>query len=136
MMDQVNIGKLFWQSSQSTMRWHRSLSYSILSAMKSSNPPFVATLLLLAAVVASAQPQIALHGIVNNASFTPYGFRNYGIAQGAVFAVFGSGMGPDGLALAQSFPLGKELSGTSVRITAGNDGYDAFPRLPTPSHCT
>jgi uncharacterized protein (TIGR03437 family) len=60
---------------------------------------------------------------VNNAA-------SYGsdIAQGSIFVVFGSGMGPAALAQAGALPLGTSLSGTSVRFTpvAGGAAVDAY----------
>lgn len=50
------------------------------------------------------------------------------IAQGAIFVVFGSNMGPAALTQASALPLTTSLSGTSIRFTpvAGGASVDAF----------
>ena len=76
--------------------------------------------LLLAAGLWAQAPTVRS---VNNAA-------SYGtdIAQGSIFVVFGSNMGPAALAQAGVLPLGTSLSGTSVRFTpvAGGAAVDAF----------
>lgn len=70
-----------------------------------------------------AQPTVT--AILNNASYIRPGLPGTGIAQGSIFAVFGTGMGP--AALTQSgFPLQTELAGTSIRISIGGTEVSAF----------
>ena len=71
----------------------------------------VISALLLASTPASARPVVNPGGVVNAANYRP------GIAQGSVFLVFGSGMGPDALAQANQLPLATSLGGTSVTIS-------------------
>ncbi len=56
---------------------------------------------------------------------------NYGtnVAQGSIFVVIGTNLGPAALIQASSFPLATTLSGTSVRLTPAGGGapVDAFP---------
>jgi uncharacterized protein (TIGR03437 family) len=75
---------------------------------------------LLAAGLWAQAPSVRA---VNNAA--SYGAE---IAQGSIFVVFGSNMGPAALTQAGSLPLGTTLSGTGVRFTpvAGGAGVDAF----------
>ena len=64
-----------------------------------------------------AQPTVFPGGIVNADSLVPVGLPNAGIAQGSIFSVFGTGLGPansPGLA----FPLQDMLGGVSVQITS------------------
>jgi uncharacterized protein (TIGR03437 family) len=87
----------------------------------------VVLLSLFAAQAAFTQPVISPHGIVSNASYVKYGFRNYGIAQGSIFAIFGEKLGPDILVQVNAFPLQKELGGTSVQVTVGGVTVNALP---------
>jgi uncharacterized protein (TIGR03437 family) len=73
--------------------------------------------------IAAAQPRIG--GILNNASYARAGLQGSGIAQGSIFAVFGENMGPATLTQA-SFPLPTTLGGTSIRVTSGTTGVNAF----------
>ena len=67
-----------------------------------------------------------LTGVVNTASNIPPGPANYGLAQGSLFAVYGSNMGPSSLAVA-NLPLPTNgLSGTSITI-AGTVGMVSAP---------
>src|SRR5882724_7556842 len=68
--------------------------------------------------------------ILNNSSYVPVGFPNYGIAPSSVFAVFGSGMSDPGdpvpqASAAPGLPL--TLSGTSVTVVV--KGVTKHPAL-------
>ncbi|HTS65578.1 MAG TPA: hypothetical protein VMH28_26330 [Candidatus Acidoferrales bacterium] len=69
-------------------------------------------------------PQIA--AILNAASYAQPGMPNSAIAQGSMFVVFGTGMGPADIVQAGVYPLPTTLSGTSVRVTVGATAVDAF----------
>lgn len=86
-------------------------------------------LFLLCAVAPGvvAAPAIARNAVYNNASYAQDGALNRGIAQGSVFAIFGSGLGPAGLIQADRFPLAKELGGTSVKVAVRGTTVDAYP---------
>lgn len=71
---------------------------------------------LLFASLGFANPSIGTDGIVNVASYLPSGFPNSGIAQGSIFVVFGSGLGPSSIQYG-AFPLPTQLSGTSIAVT-------------------
>ncbi len=60
----------------------------------------------------------AITGVVNSASLLPPGTPNGALAQGAIFNVFGSGLGPATL-LAAPLPLPTQLGGTTVDVTVG-----------------
>jgi uncharacterized protein (TIGR03437 family) len=81
---------------------------------------------LLFASFAIANPVIGTDGIVNVASYQPSGFPNSGIAQGSLFVVFGSGLGPSTLAGLGGFPIPTELAGTSIRVTVNGVTKDAL----------
>ena len=63
----------------------------------------------------------SITGVTNAASNLPPGMPNSGVAQGAIFAVYGAGLGPSTLQQAQSFPLPttQGLAGTTVTVTVG-----------------
>lgn len=63
----------------------------------------------------------AISGIYNAASWAPPGLTNSGVAQGSIFTVTGSGLGPSTLQQVESYPLPttQGLGGTSISITSG-----------------
>ena len=65
----------------------------------------------------SAAPTIATLGIKNSASYANPSFQTGAIAQGSLFVVFGSGLGPAQIQYAASFPLPTTLNGTSASVT-------------------
>lgn len=84
----------------------------------------VLCLLASAAVAMSAQPVIV--DVVNSASHIPTGFPGAGIAQGALFAIVGKGLGPDPIELAGGFPLTTNIGGVSVQVTVAGTTVDAI----------
>jgi uncharacterized protein (TIGR03437 family) len=84
------------------------------------------TLIPLAALIAAPflqaqnKPTIKSNGIVNAASFAGPGMPNFSIAQGSIFNVFGTGMGPATLVQSSGFPVPTVLAGTSVTVTVGS----------------
>src|SRR5258706_4691704 len=75
------------------------------------------TLLAVAALVASdclIQAQPSVLNVQNSASYTR------SVAQGSLFVVIGSNLGPAQLISAPAYPLLTQLAGTSIRISAGN----------------
>ena len=76
------------------------------------------------ASLAQAQPRIT--NVTNAASYVAAGLPGAGIAQGSIFVVFGTNMGPATLIQAGApRPTAAGLSGTRVRITAGAANFDA-----------
>ena len=63
----------------------------------------------------AAQPTVA--SMVNAGSYAVAGLPNAPVAQGSLFILFGTDMGPATLQGAASFPLQTTLAGTSVSIT-------------------
>jgi uncharacterized protein (TIGR03437 family) len=57
--------------------------------------------------------------VQNPASNIVPGLPNYGIAQGSIFIIYGSGMGPSTISIASTLPYQNVLSGTSVAVTSG-----------------
>jgi uncharacterized protein (TIGR03437 family) len=73
--------------------------------------------ILLAAIPSAAAPAIAAQGVKNAASYADPRLPNGSIAQGSIFNVFGSAMGPAAIAYASGLPLPTTLSGTSISVT-------------------
>jgi len=85
-------------------------------------------LLLYTVAFATAQPLIPVGGILNAGSYATPGLPHYGVPQGSVFAVFGTGLGPATPLQVSQYPLpGAEgLAGTSIRVTVGGLSKDAW----------
>ncbi len=77
-------------------------------------------LAIACAALLTAAP--AITGVYNNSSFAPPGLPNSGIAQGSIFALTGSGLGPSALLEVQSFPWPSTLglAGTTVQVAVGS----------------
>jgi uncharacterized protein (TIGR03437 family) len=92
------------------------------------------------AAVATAQPAIGTGGVLNAASNALPGLPNAAIAQGSIFLVYGTGLGPPPPAGASvtsaPFPLPTVLpapSGTSISVTVGNTSVDALMIYTSPT---
>ena len=78
----------------------------------------LALLFVLGCALVLAQPNVNLGGILNSASFVPQGLPSGAIAQGSLFTIFGSGLGPARGVQVSSFPLTPDgFHGTSVAVT-------------------
>jgi uncharacterized protein (TIGR03437 family) len=88
-----------------------------------SNACRLFVLWIATAVYGIAAPEI--RWIVNAASYALPGSPNSAIAQGSIFVIFGTDLGPVTLEQAASFPLPTSLGGTSVQVTSGSTTLDA-----------
>jgi uncharacterized protein (TIGR03437 family) len=86
--------------------------------------PFI--LAFLTASCALAQPVITSTYVVNSASYLSQGLPGSGIAQGSIFTIEGSGLGPNTLVPPGPLPLQTSLGGTSVTVTAGGKTVKAY----------
>jgi len=86
-------------------------------------------ILVLAALSAAAQPYINYRGVVNAASFEGQGLPAGSIAQGSVFTIFGSNLGPAQYAQSSSYPLPNKLAGVSLSITQTATTLAAIPLI-------
>lgn len=86
-----------------------------------------ALLAFMAALPLAAQPFINYRGIVNAASFEGPGLPGGSIAQGSIFTIFGSNLGPAQAMKSSSYPLQNQLGGVSVQITQGSTTLAAIP---------
>jgi uncharacterized protein (TIGR03437 family) len=84
-----------------------------------------ALLVLLTIGVAAGQTP-AISEIVNGASYIDQGLPNAGIAEGAIFVVKGSNLGPSPIAIASSPFQNTNVGGTSVSITVGSTTVSAL----------
>jgi uncharacterized protein (TIGR03437 family) len=80
-------------------------------------------LVLVFARLLSAAPSITR--VANAASNIMPGLPNSGIAPGAIFVVYGTGMGPSNISIAQAAFQTTSLSNTSVAVTAGGTTVNA-----------
>lgn len=67
-----------------------------------------------------------INAVVNAASNARPGLPNAAIAQGALFILYGTGLGPASIAQATSYPLPTNLAGTSIKVTVGGSTVDAI----------
>jgi uncharacterized protein (TIGR03437 family) len=86
--------------------------------------------ILFAFLIASrsfAQPVISSPtSIVNSASYRTPGLPASGIAQGSIFTIRGTGLGPNPWVTAGPLPYHTNLAGTSVSVKVGGTSVDAF----------
>ena len=75
----------------------------------------------------SAAPVIRPHQVVNAASYYVPGLPSGSIAQGSLFSIFGSGLGPAQGVQQISFPLQNTFSGVSIQVTQGATVVNALP---------
>jgi uncharacterized protein (TIGR03437 family) len=87
-------------------------------------------LLLIAPLIAGAvtQPAPVVSGVANAASGLAAGLPAAGIAQGSIFSVYGSNLGPTSYCVAYTVPYTATLCGVSLTVTV--NGTSSFP-LPT-----
>ena len=75
-----------------------------------------------------AQPPLIFNrSIYNAASFIPAGVPSGAVAQGSIFSIFGTRLGPTHSATASSFPLGNSLGGVSINVIQGATSIAAIP---------
>src|SRR5580704_8514374 len=93
----------------------------------SAHPWSYLAILTLSAGAAAAQPTIGANGVVNVASYAGLGLPNYSIAQGSIFAIFGTNLGPTPAAQVSAFPLASTLQGVSITVFQGGASVAAIP---------
>lgn len=82
---------------------------------------------LITLISATAQPVIRPgNGVLNSASYPSPGLLASGIAQGPIFVLFRTGLGPSPLVQAPSLPLLTTLSDTSISVTVGGTTLPAY----------
>jgi uncharacterized protein (TIGR03437 family) len=72
------------------------------------------------------RPIMGPRSIVNAASFMAAGLPGGSIAQGSIFSIFGSNLGP-AASPPLAFPLPTTLGGVSIKVTQGATSVDAIP---------
>jgi len=82
--------------------------------------------------IAVAQPQIAANGVLNAASNAFVGLPNSSIAQGSIFSIYGTNLGPKS-SPALVYPLQTTLGGVSVQIASGSTTVSAIPIFVGPN---
>lgn len=84
------------------------------------------TTFLLISILALAPARGTAQSAVNVASFANPNLPNGSLAQGGMFTVFGSNLGPTVLAQVGGFPLPTTLEGTSISVTTGGTTLDCI----------
>jgi len=82
--------------------------------------------LLCFSFLAFAPQRIAAQAAVNAASFANPNLLSGSLAQGGMFNVFGSDLGPTTLTKVGAFPLPTTLAGTSISVTVGGTTLDCI----------
>ena len=80
----------------------------------------------------STAPSVANKGILNAASDAYVGLPNSSIAQGSIFTIYGTNLGPSS-SPALSFPLDPNLGGVTVKVTSGGSTVTAIPMSVGPN---
>ncbi len=75
----------------------------------------------------TAKPVIYPRAVISAASYLPNGLPGSAIAQGSLFAIFGTGLGPAQGLQQPSFPLQTILGGVSVQVKQGSTSVNAIP---------
>ena len=73
----------------------------------------------------SSQPLPTISSVVNAATWIPPALPNGGIAQGGIFVVSGSNLGPAAISVASTPFQSTNLAGTSVYVTVGDQMVEA-----------
>lgn len=86
-----------------------------------------AAIAFIFAIGLQAKPAIYLHQVVNAASYYAPGQPGGSIAQGSLFSIFGSALGPQAGISQSSFPLTNTFSGVSIKVTQGSAAVNVIP---------
>jgi uncharacterized protein (TIGR03437 family) len=82
---------------------------------------------------ATSPPQIAPNGVLNSASSAMVGAANSSIAEGSIFSIYGSHLGPSS-SPATAYPLQTTLGGVSVQVMGVNGAtLNAIPIFVSPN---
>ncbi len=89
---------------------------------------FAAAVTLSSGAQTNVQPYIWYRGVVNAASLEGQGLPPGSIAQGSIFTIFGSNLGPaNATPTTKTFPLPASLAGVSVDVVANGVTLIAYP---------
>lgn len=83
-------------------------------------------------LVINAKPAIYPHSVLNAADYAAPGLPAGSIAQGSLFTVFGSALGPSPASSQNSFPLTTGFGGVSIQVTQGTAAVNALPIFVSP----
>ena len=82
---------------------------------------------VVCATVGESAPVIARNGIVQAATLAAPGLPNAAIAQGSLFSIYGSGLGPATFRTADAYPLRTDLGGVTVTAAQGKTTVNVIP---------
>src|ERR1035438_7176633 len=87
-----------------------------------------ALLLLIPMILSAANaPAPAITGVVNAASNLAPGLSASGIAQGSIFTIYGSNLGPTSCGAVLAFPLQTSMCGVTVTVTVNSTSTAPIP---------
>ena len=93
---------------------------------------WLAILAIVLSATAVAQPQIAANGVLNAASSALIGWPDSSIAQGSIFSIYGTNLGPSS-SPALAYPLQTTLGGVSVQVLSEGMTLNAIPIFVSPT---
>jgi uncharacterized protein (TIGR03437 family) len=79
------------------------------------------------AAIGKSAPVIARNGIVQATTLAAPGLPNATIAQGSLFSIYGSGLGPAAFRTADAYPLRADLGGVTVTAAQGSTTVNVIP---------
>ena len=92
----------------------------------------ISLLSVVMAATAEAQPNVPANAILNAASDAFVGLPNSSIAQGSIFTIYGTNLGPTS-SPPLAYPLQTTLGGASVKVTSGGTTVNAIPVFVSPN---
>lgn len=87
---------------------------------------FILAAVAVAGTAFAQAPSVAPGGIVNHYSYALSGLPNADIAQGSIFDIFGTNIGPEALTSFAGFPIPTIIANTSVQVTSGGTTVDVY----------
>ena len=78
-------------------------------------------------VLCAQRPVIYPHKVINAASYSAWGIPSGSIAQGSIFSIFGTRLGPGQGVQVSSYPISKTLAGVTIKVIQGSTTVDALP---------
>ena len=82
---------------------------------------------------AQPSPMVAPHSVVNSASIVPASIPGGWIAQGSIFSMYGTNLGPAQPLTQTGFPLSTQLGSFIVRVVQGTTVANAIPIYASPT---
>jgi len=105
------------------------ITYNLSGSGCGPNSEYIQPLNVTVAASGGGSP---ITGLANNYSYISAGLPNYGIAQGSIFDIFGTGLAPSETPL-QNVPLSTSLNGVTVTVTVNGTTTNVILYYVTPT---